>query len=68
MAKDFQAHREHVSEDASREVKEYVDRTEQLESSFGNKVKDLALDIGHRAHLAREAVQDLQSGEKVEVD
>lgn len=66
--KDFQDRKEHVSEDASRGVKEYADRAERLETSFGEKVKDLASDIGHRAHLARDAAQDLQAREQHEIE
>ena len=67
-AKDLQGRREHISEDVSRGTKEYTERAERLDTSFGDKVKDLASEIGHRAHLAREAVQDLQAHQQTEIE
>lgn len=60
-AKDLQAHRATVTENASRGVKGYAERAERLETDFDVKVKDLASEIGHRAHLAREVAQGLDS-------
>jgi hypothetical protein len=68
VAKDKQARKEHVSRDASKEVKEDADPAERVELSFGDKVKDPASGTGHKAHLPREAVQDLQSREESELD
>ncbi|KAG0651207.1 hypothetical protein D0Z07_2103 [Hyphodiscus hymeniophilus] len=66
--KEFQDRKEHISEDASRGLREYADRAERLETSFGDKVKDLASDIGNRAQLAPEAAQNLQARQRSEVE
>ena len=63
-AKDLQAHQATFTENTSRGVKGCAERAERLEMDFDDKdhkVKDLALEIGHRAHLAREAAQGLDS-------
>jgi hypothetical protein len=64
--RDLQEQTDIVMEDASRIEKEQADKAARLESSFINKLKDLASEIGNKAHLAREAVQYLQAhGENI---
>jgi vacuolar-type H+-ATPase subunit H len=67
VVKDFQERKEQVSEDARRDVKEYGDRAENLETTFGERVKDLTSDIGHKAQETQEAVLARQRQEVEEV-
>ncbi|CZR56706.1 uncharacterized protein PAC_06595 [Phialocephala subalpina] len=60
VAKDLQTQKESVTEGASREVKEYAHRTRGVEHMFGDKVKDLASEIGQRAHKAENVVRDAE--------
>jgi hypothetical protein len=59
--RDLQEHKDIVMEDASRIQKEQTDKAAELKSSFISKLKDLASEIGNKAHLAREAVQYIQA-------
>ncbi len=60
VAKDLQERKEQVVDGASREVREYRDRAERVEHVFGDRVKDLAEEIGQRAHLAEQMARDAE--------
>ncbi|EKD21405.1 hypothetical protein MBM_00518 [Drepanopeziza brunnea f. sp. 'multigermtubi' MB_m1] len=49
-------------------VEEYRDRAERMEHMFGDKVKDLATEIGQRARMAEQVVHDTEARERVAVD
>ena len=66
--KDFQDRKEQVAEDTGRVAKEYSDRVGSLELKFGEKSKDRISDIGQRAHLGQEAVQDLQARQRSHIE
>ncbi|KAH7346604.1 hypothetical protein BKA65DRAFT_280968 [Rhexocercosporidium sp. MPI-PUGE-AT-0058] len=64
VAKDIQAQRDSINAGVSREVREYADRAERVEHAFGDKVKDLAAEIGDRAHMAEKVVRDAEERER----
>lgn len=68
VAKDLQGHKENIAEGASREVKEYADRARGVEHIFGDKVKDLAAEIGDRAYKAERVVHDAEEREHRALD
>ncbi|KAH7397806.1 hypothetical protein BKA64DRAFT_708484 [Cadophora sp. MPI-SDFR-AT-0126] len=64
VAKDIQAQKDNFATSANREVREYTDRAERIEHAFGDKVKDLATEIGERAHTAERVVRDAEERER----
>ncbi|KAH6713730.1 hypothetical protein BKA61DRAFT_47781 [Leptodontidium sp. MPI-SDFR-AT-0119] len=61
VAKDIQAQRDSIAAGASRE---YADRAERVEHAFGEKAKDLATEVGDRAHMAERVVRDAEERER----
>jgi hypothetical protein len=68
VAKDLQTHKAHLTDDASREFKDYTERAERVEHGFADKVKDLASEIGHRAHQAQDEARHLQAQQQKEIE
>jgi hypothetical protein len=68
LGKDLQSRRTHVQDDASREFKEYASRAERLEHALGNKMKDLASDIGHKADETRDEATHLAAQRQREIE
>ncbi|KAI9055532.1 hypothetical protein LZ554_000480 [Drepanopeziza brunnea f. sp. 'monogermtubi'] len=68
VGKDLQAHKDSAVEGVATGVEEYRGRAERMEHMFGDKVKDLATEIGQRAHMAEQVVHDAEARERVAVD
>lgn len=68
VAKDLEAKKESVQQGLSRELQEYADRTERTKHAFGDKVKDLAVEIEQKAQEAEEAANDVVARQHEAVD
>lgn len=68
VARDLQAQKDAIAEGATREVKEYASQAQRLEHMFGDKVKDLATEIGERAHMTEQVIHDAETEQHRAVD